>query len=131
MEDNCRQNNDGAVFTDAGTINILPPANLVRKLSLLLNGDSWAVINSPTKVYILNFTDINLQFTLTLRNSILEIEEGVKDNYDVKISVDLQSFRAVILRKSSLEEAGAMVEPNLEAGNTFMTYFDDPSLDQF
>ena len=40
-------------------------------------------------------------------------------------------FRQVLIGVKSLEEVGAIVYPNIDAGNQFMKYFDDPKIPYF
>ena len=128
LEENCEKMNLSPAFDDGGAIIILPPNSLIKKLSVLLKAEDIAGIEN---VYVIEFTDVDLNYTLTLRNRVMEIQDGGSEEYDVKITVTYDQFRWVVLQRRTLEEVGAEVEPDMEAGDTFMSYFDDPNENYF
>ena len=128
LEENCRKLNWSPAFDDGGAIIILPPFNLMKKLTVLLKAEDVVGIEN---VYVIEFTDVDLNYTLTLRNMVLEMQEHGSEEYDVKITVTYDQFRWVVLKIRTLEEVGAEVEPDMEAGDTFMSYFDNPNDNYF
>ena len=128
LEENCDKLNWSPAFDDGGAIIILPPPNLIKKMSVLLKAEDVGGIES---VNVIEFTDVDLNYTLTLRNRVLEIQEQGTEEYDMKITVTYDRFRWVVLQIRTLEEVDAIVEPDMEAGDTFMGYFENPNINYF
>ena len=80
---------------------------------------------------MLVFTDTNMSYNLRLQNSVLDINRGNIEDFDLRMEMNSTNFRNVLLGKISLEDVGAVVLPNLTLGYEFLGYFDDPSVSYF
>jgi alkyl sulfatase BDS1-like metallo-beta-lactamase superfamily hydrolase len=79
---------------------------------------------------VYNFTDTKENFTLNLRNGILEIVAAKNDKAHAQITMTRQQFNEIFMRRLTYEEAvgkGAVIVGDKTAIQNFFAVIDQPS----
>ena len=90
LEENCNITNNSPAFTPVGAISLLPPRNLINMMTVMLKAE---ILDDVSSTNVLNFKNVGIIFSLTIRNNVMNVKEEDSFNPDVKINVDLDDFR--------------------------------------
>ena len=71
-----------------------------------------------------NITDLNETYGVVIRNQIAEVSNSYKDDYDVIVSVDSDTWKGIILKQKVLPELSH--QANLKLMENQSNFFNSP-----
>lgn len=98
---------------------------LIRLMGLRLKAEEVKDVVSSA---VFNFTDVDVTYTLTVRNCIMDVTSGEVPGWDVKLSMTSQVWRSLLSRESTSLSAylgGSIgIEGGLINARKFLGFFD-------
>jgi len=109
----------------SGFIRSAPVDLLLRLMATKLKAEEVKDVKSSA---VFNFTDLDLAYTLSVRNCIMDVTSGEVPGWDVKLSMTSQVWRSLLSRESTSLTAyfsGAIViDGGIMNARQFLGFFD-------